>query len=136
MNLDTTHNLLLTLGTLLAGGIGVHLVANLLKRLFGLKSSSVIHTMVLALAAVASGMQYFWQLHSNLPPVVLGISTTTVYGFSQIIYRYAGYASDFLGKVNAYQASVAPASQAPVSMPPVPAEVVAEAPASTPAASF
>lgn len=123
MNLDTTHSLVVVLGTLLAGGVGVHLAANILKKFFGLKSSSVIHTLVLALAAVASGMQYFWQIHSSLPPVILGISTTTVYGFSQIIYRYSGYTSDFLGKVKAYNDSIAP-QPASASLNAVPAEVV------------
>ncbi|HEX4774843.1 MAG TPA: hypothetical protein VH234_04980 [Candidatus Saccharimonadales bacterium] len=103
----STHELLALVAATLGGGLGVTLVAHLFKNVFKLESSAVIHTLVVALSAVAAGAQYVQQIHSSIPPVVLGISGPAIYGFSQIIYRYTGYGTSFLGKVRAYNASIA-----------------------------
>lgn len=133
MNLDTTHSLLMILATTLGGGVGVHLFANVFKKLFKLKSSAVIHTMVVALASVAAGLQYVQQIHAVIPPVILGISGPAIYGFSQIIYRYVGYASDFLSQVRAYNESLASTADAEVAAVNPPADITAEEP---PVANF
>jgi hypothetical protein len=96
------HEILVLLGVALGGGLGVSLVSQFLKRVAGLQSAAAIHTMVIGLTSVAAFAQYVTELHSTLPPTVLGISATTIYGFSQLIYKYASYASKFMRDVKAY----------------------------------
>jgi deferrochelatase/peroxidase EfeB len=101
MQLDTDI-ILKSLGVIVASGVGVSLVAQLLKKQLKLQANAVIHTVVVVLASLAAFAQYFQQIHSQLPPVVLGISTTAIYGISQIVFKYASYGSTFASNVSAY----------------------------------
>ena len=94
---------------LLGGGVAVSVLAELLKKVFGLNSKKVIHFLVAALAFVAAGLQYVTSLH-NLPPQVLGVSTPAIYGFSQFAYIFVSKVSGFLGRVDVTLEDKNPAS--------------------------
>lgn len=96
------------LATLLGGGVAVTLIAQAVKKVFGLDSSHVIHLMVVAVSIVLAAAQYVLQ-SKNLPPEVLGVSGATIYGISQLVYNEAGFAKTLLSRV---QISVAPAAPA------------------------
>lgn len=91
-------------GTTVGGGLLVSLVAQAIKKTAGLKSGAVIHTAVVALASAGAAAQYVIQIHSKIPPVVLGISGPAIYGISQAVYKYVSYGSAFAAKVSAYNA--------------------------------
>jgi hypothetical protein len=109
MQLDN-ETLLKLLAVMISGGVGVSLVAQFLKKQLGLKTNAVIHTVVLVLASLAAFAQYFQQIHSQLAPSILGISTATIYGISQLVFKYASYGSAFVSKVNAYNQGQSPAT--------------------------
>ena len=90
MNTQTTNELLKILGTLLAGGVGITFLAKITKRYVKIEDW-VLHTLVVALAAVAGVLQYVYQFHSSLPPAILGVSVPALYGYSQLLYKYSGY---------------------------------------------
>lgn len=96
----SSHELIVLLSTLVGSALAVNFVAQVLKKLFKLKTDSVIHTMVVAVSAVAGFAQYSVQIKSQLPPEVLGISATSIYGFSQVFFKYAQYAQGFITRVN------------------------------------
>jgi hypothetical protein len=106
------ETILKLLGVMIASGFGVSLVAQFLKKNLGLKTSNtVMHTLVVALACVAAFAQYFEQIHSQLAPTILGISSATIYGVSQMVFKYASYGTSFVNKINSYnQAQNATAS--------------------------
>lgn len=97
------HEIIILLTSILGSGAGVTLFAQLLKKLFRLKVSSVIHLFVVAITAIAAGAQYVFQLKS-IPPDVLGISGPAIYGVSQFIYKDSKYVKDFLLAVAAKSA--------------------------------
>jgi hypothetical protein len=91
-------------------GVGLVAIAQVFKktlRRFGVDSDAVIHTVVIALAAALGALQYFQEFHAQLPASVLGVSTVTIYGFSQMIFKYGTYALNFLNRVSAYNQSQA-----------------------------
>lgn len=102
------HELIVLATTLGLGGVAVSLAAKLLKKVAKGHLDQDIHKVVLALTAVASGAQYFQQLHATLPPTVLGISGASIYGVSQLVYRASTWTTGALGKVQA-KADGAPA---------------------------
>jgi hypothetical protein len=81
-------NVLPFLLSLPAGGILVVLLAQALKKLFGMDSDKAIHFMVLLVSGVASIASYVLQ-YKNLPVSVLGVSGPAIYGFSQGVYKTA-----------------------------------------------
>jgi hypothetical protein len=87
---------------LLGGGVGVTLVAQIIRKLAGsnLKSKHVIRFMVGALSFGAAGLQYVTSL-KGLPPTVLGVSAPAIYGFSQLAYQYVIKTTGFLEQVDA-----------------------------------
>lgn len=107
------HQILVILASLLGGGVGVSLFAQLLKKVFKMKTNAVIHTMVIAISVIASVAQYILQLKSQLPPVILGISLTSIYGISQVVFKYSQYAGHFFNDVKLFRAS----QVAPVTIP-------------------
>lgn len=128
-SIDIAHALPYVLSLIGIGG-GVVIVSQLIKKLFGLNSSHVIHLMVVAVSIVAAAAQYVLQL-KNVPVEVLGISSASIYGLSQGVYKEAKYVSDFLGKVNAYNSSQNTSAQADAAVAAVtdPAQVATETPA-------
>jgi uncharacterized membrane protein YuzA (DUF378 family) len=104
--MEITSSLLATLlGLTVGGGLAVNLVALLCKRWFGLESDSVLHTLVLALSGLAGVAEYLLVLNAQLPPQVLGVTSTSIYGFSQAIFKYAKVAGKFFEEVRAYNQS-------------------------------
>ena len=99
-------NYLPFVATLLGGGVAVTLIAQAIKRIFGLSSGHVIHLMVVAISLVAAAAQYVLQA-KQLPLEVLGISGTTIYGVSQFVYNESGYLKNLVGRV---QINLAPAT--------------------------
>lgn len=117
------------LGLAIGGGaVLVPLLAQAFKKVFGLESGVVIHTMVLALGVILAGAQYVMQVHGQLPIALPGVSALTMYGVSQLVYKYAGYSKDILGRVQISLApAAAPAVAAIAADPAAPAEPVAPA---------
>lgn len=104
------HQIIVLLLTLLGGGVGVSIVAQGLKKLFKLNVNSVIRTMVAAASAVAAGAQYAVTLKSKVPPEILGVTATTIYGASQLVFQYSKDFSGFMAKVQAFDAAQKPAA--------------------------
>jgi hypothetical protein len=98
------HEIIILLSVFFGGGVGVAIAAYLFKVVFGLQSSKVIHTMVVALTVVAAGAQYLLSL-KNIPPTVLGVSSTAIYGVSQLVYKGVKAANVFLSEVQAKSAA-------------------------------
>lgn len=128
-SIDITNYLPL-LATLFGGGVAVTLIAQAVKKVFGLNSAHVIHLMVMAVSVAAAVAQYLLQ-NKNLPVEVLGLSSGFVYAVSQAVYKEAGYISDFLSRVQIADAPSAstPQSDAAVNAVTVPDAAVAAAPA-------
>src|SRR5205823_5312229 len=82
-----------------AAGVGVVVLAQVIKRLFGMDSDKAIHFMVILVSGAASLASYVLQ-YKNLPPYVLGMSGPAIYGFSQGLYKTAKVLSDLLPKVS------------------------------------
>lgn len=95
----TATNLTPYLEVMLGSGLAVTLVAYFVKKIFKLDSPHVIHLMVVGWAAIAAVAQYILQDKSKLPPEVLGVSISGVYGFATFLYKEKQYISDFLGRV-------------------------------------
>lgn len=89
------------------GGAAVTLIAQILKKTLGVKSTPVIHSLVVAVAALAALAQYFLALKS-LPAEVLGISGSAIWGLSQAFYKAAPYLVKFLGQVQSAENAPAP----------------------------
>lgn len=106
----TTHTILVLLGSVLGGGVGVSLVAQAVKKLGKMESEKLIHTLVVAVSLISGAAQYVLQYHSKLPTAFLGISTASIYGFSQLVFKGSKYANEFLGKVYTSNATVTPAT--------------------------
>lgn len=96
----STHQLLVLLGTLFASGALVVPVATILKKVFGLQTKSVVHTVVVAISFVMAAGQYVLQLKAQLPPEFLGLSTSVIYGWSKLVYKYGTYGVGFLNRVD------------------------------------
>jgi hypothetical protein len=133
-------NILPFVMSLLAGGVGVVLLAQGIKRVFGMNSEHAIHAMVLLVSAAAAIAQYILNFR-GLPVEVLGVSSASIYGISQAVYKESKYAIDLLNRVQAANKAkdvtassvVAPAVSSPVVAPAaqVAPASVAEAPAPT-----
>jgi hypothetical protein len=113
----TISSVVAILSAMLGGGVGVYLVAGVVKKLFGLNSAAAVHLMVLATAAVAAGAQYVLTM-KDLPPQVLGVTTPAIYGVSQAVYNWSKQIGGVLNKVQAYDAL-----QSAQGTPAAPAEV-------------
>ena len=96
--------------SLLGGGVGVVVLAQVIKKVAGLNSDHVIHFMVMAVSGAAALAQYILTSR-NLPVEVLGVSAPTIYGFSQAVYKESGYLKNLLGRV---QIQLAPKQAAAV----------------------
>jgi hypothetical protein len=92
------NNVGIFLDALLASGVGIVLVAQLVKKLFGMDSEKAIHAMVVGVSALSSVVAYVLQF-KGLPLTVLGISVPASYGVSQVLYKTAKYVSDYLPSV-------------------------------------
>jgi len=116
---------------LASGAVLAPLLAQAIKKMFGLKSGAVIHTVVVALSAVMAGAQYLIQAHGKLPLAVPLGSAINIYGLSQLVYKYGGYAQDLIGRVNISLNSPAstPAADAAVNAVNVPEAVASATPA-------
>jgi hypothetical protein len=122
----TVSQVIFILSGLLGGGVGVSIVFQGIKKFArwrGVTSDAVIHTMVVAVSFVAAATQYVLMLKTKLPPEVLGISFTSMYGVSQVVFKYSKYVRGFLDKVNAYNSSkklsaAQPVADVPESTPP------------------
>src|SRR2546425_12928174 len=82
-----------------AAGIGVMILAQVIKKLFGMDSDKAIHFMVILVSGAASLASYVLQ-YKNLPPVVLGMSGPAIYGFSQGLYKTAQALKGLLPRVS------------------------------------
>lgn len=122
--------------SLLGGGAVVVLLAQGIKKVFGMNSDKAIHAMVILVSGAAAIASYVLQ-YKNLPASVLGVSGPAIYGFSQGLYKSAKYVGDLLPKVSALlhkpvsstaAANAADASVAAVAAPVDAAAQVAPAP--------
>lgn len=125
----------LTVGTLLAfagGGIGVSIIAQLLKRLLGLSSSKVIHFVVITLSFVASALDYVISaIHGN--PAILASHTASILGIANAAHTFIVSDADaFVGKVKTALGDEQ-AKDVPAEEPPRPASQATET-SETPAA--
>lgn len=102
------HEIISLLSLILGGGVAVNLVAQGIKKTFGLKTDWVIHTMVVAITSVIAYAGYILSMKS-LPPDVLGISGTSIYGVSQLLFKYGRYALSFLNEVQSERKNKTPA---------------------------
>jgi hypothetical protein len=132
-------NVSLFLLSLPVTGAGVVLIAQLIKKGFGMNSGKAIHTMVILVTIAGAAVSYILKF-KGLPLAVLGISSPAMYGFSQGLYKGAIYASDILPKVSNLLYKVSNLfSKKPASTPAADAAVAAVAvppvAASEPAAS-
>lgn len=112
-----------------AGTIALPLLAQVLKKFPRLNISAAIHTMVVLLAAAMALAQYVVQLHGTPSLFVPGISFTTIYGLSQLVYKYGKYAQPLLDKAGAFLVKPLPVPTVDATVPAmdVPADVVADA---------
>lgn len=110
----STHEILVLLGSVLGGGVGVSLVAQFVKKTAKMQSTHLIHAFVVAISVLGAAAQYVMQYHSKLPSSFLGVSSVSIYGFSQLLYRGSKTANAFLGKVYASNASNQPTVSATV----------------------
>ena len=95
----STHEIYVLIASLFAGGVGVSLVAQFIKKVAKMQTDHLIHLMVLGVTGIAAAAQYIIQYHSKLPASVLGVSTASIYGFSQLVFKYSKYTNGFLSKV-------------------------------------
>src|SRR5947209_20350110 len=84
-----------------AGTLALPLLAQALKKFPRLNIGAVIHTLVVLLAALMALAQYAIQLHGKPSLFVPGISTLSIYGLSQLVYKYGKYAQPLLDKASA-----------------------------------
>lgn len=120
------HELIIFLSTLSGSGLGIYVAGKLLKKVSRGHLDNDIHKVVITLSAIAGYLQYADQLHAVLPPYFMGVSVSSIYGFSQIAYKVIEWSIDRLTRVQA--AETAPALSIPVTT---------ETPLATPpAASF
>ena len=110
----STHEILVLLGSVLGGGVGVSLVAQFVKKTAKMQSTHLIHAFVVAISVIGAAAQYVMQYHSKLPSSFLGVSSVSIYGFSQLLYRGSKSANAFLGKVYASNASGSAKAETPV----------------------
>ena len=130
-SIDITNALPFLIGAS-GGGILVVLLAQAIKKVFGLSSGHVIHLMVVAVSIAIAAAQYVLQL-KNLPVQVLGVNTATVYGVSQFVYNEAPRVMSFLKRIQLAEANPAlavPAAPAASAVAPAEAAPVAEPAAS------
>jgi hypothetical protein len=119
--------------SLLGGGVLVVLLAQGIKRVFGMNSEHAIHIMVALVSGAAALAQYILNFR-GLPVEVLGVSSTSIYGISQFVYKESKYVSDLLSRVqaaNKSNSSAAPAVATPAVSAPGEATTGQPAPAST-----
>jgi hypothetical protein len=120
-------NVLPYLLTLAGSGVGVVLLAQLIKKAWGMNSDAFIHAMVVLVSAVATLASYILQ-YKNLPPIILGISGPAIYGFSQGLYKSAKVLGDLLPRIQAALRkpanTVSPEAAAAVAAMNVPADTV------------
>jgi hypothetical protein len=107
----TGHELILFIEALTACGIAVALLAKVLRWAFKGHLDEDIHKVVVFLSLVAGYAQYFDQIHTILPPYVLGVSVPAIYGVSQLAYKIAKATTALLNKTQA--AADAPLSPTP-----------------------
>lgn len=89
----------------LGGGSAVAVASQLTKRVFKLESEKVIQFLVMALAFMASGLQYVLSAH-NIPPTVLGLHTAALLGVAQPLYLFFVKPADkFVQDVQSYNAA-------------------------------
>jgi hypothetical protein len=111
---------------ILGGGLGVSIVAEVLKKVFKLDSAKVIQFLVVALSFVATGLAYIISaVHGN--PKVLGSHTVEILGAANAFHTFiVSDASTFLDKVKAglndenaktQPVATVAAEQAPVAAP-------------------
>jgi hypothetical protein len=123
--------------SLLGGGVLVVLLAQGIKRVFGMNSEHAIHIMVLLVSGAAAIAQYILNFR-GLPVEVLGVSSASIYGISQAVYKESKYAIDLLNRVqaaNKSNSSAAPAVATPAVSSPVEAPVEQPVPTATAAPS-
>lgn len=101
----STHQIIVILAGILGGGLGVNLFAQLFKKAFKLKADGVIHAMVVGLSVVAMAAQYVVSLKAKIPPEFLGVSGTSIYGFSQLTFKTTRIGSNFLKEVRDFTAT-------------------------------
>ncbi len=112
-----------------AAGIGVVVLAQAVKKVFGMDNDTFIHFMVILVSIAATLASYVLQ-YKNLPPVVLGVSGPAIYGFSQGLYKTAKALNDLLPTVAArlhkQPAPAAAIADQAVAAVDVPAEIAAD----------
>src|SRR5258708_22754247 len=86
--------------SLAASGVGVILLAQKIKKGFGMESDKAIHVMVVLVSGMMTAASYILQ-YKNLPVSVLGLSGPAIYGFSQAVYNTPKILSDLLPTVAA-----------------------------------
>ncbi len=120
--------------SLFGGGVLVVLLAQGIKRVFGMNSEHAIHIMVLLVSGAAALAQYILNFR-GLPVEVLGVSSASIYGISQAVYKESKYAIDLLNRVQAANKSNTNAVAAPAVSSPVEAPVEQPVPTAAPAPS-
>lgn len=120
--------------SLAASGVGVVLLAQVIKKLFGMSSDAFIHLMVVLVSGLGALASYILQ-YKNLPPEVLGVSGPAIYGFSQGLYKTVKILSDLLPRISAalhkpVAASATAAANQAVAAVGAPADIAAEPSAS------
>lgn len=81
-----------------AGVVAVPVLAHILKKFPRLSISAVVHTIVVGLSAAISLAQYIIQLHSQSSLAVPVGGFLSIYGISQLVYKYGKYAQPYLGR--------------------------------------
>lgn len=95
----TSHEIITLLSTALGGGAGVSLLIAGLKKVGWV--DKLAHEMVVLTSVLAGAAQFVLQFHSKMPSSVLGVSTVSIYGFSQLVYKFSGRANQLLSRVYA-----------------------------------
>lgn len=103
MQIDS-HQIITLLSVALGGGAGVSVLVAGLKKIGWVKN--LTHELVVLTSVLAGAAQFVLQFHSKLPSSVLGVSTVSIYGFSQLVYKFSGRINQVLSGVYGNKGSV------------------------------
>src|SRR5487761_1117312 len=104
----TSHEIITLLSSALGGGVGGSLLGAGFKKFGWVKN--LAHELVVLTSIAAGAAQFVLQFHSKMPSSVLGVSTVSIYGFSQLVYKFSGRLNSLLSRVYGNNGSVATAA--------------------------
>lgn len=101
----TSVQILEYLGILFGSGTAASVIAQIIKKSTKVKSEPIIHVVVVSVTTLAAIAQYVLTL-KNLPPEIVGVSDTAIWGFATAVYKAAPAITKFFSQEQADEASL------------------------------